>query len=142
MPTDSPPPSWQEDPVYQHGRREAIFVLSVWACCFVYTVSYSYLYGYVVHVPDPASTGPSPADLVGPLEAWNRDPASVTYPWGLGIPDWVFYGVVLPWCVCFVLSLWYVFAFFVEDDLGEEWEEPAGEAVDDAVPRVGGETAP
>ena len=49
----------------------------------------------------------------------TRDPASLTYPLGLGIPDWVFYGIALPWAVCVLLSFWYGLFYFSEDDLSE-----------------------
>lgn len=109
----------QVDPVYRNSLREAKFILGLWACCFVYTVTFCYSYGYLVHEPLLSSFGPAVTDLFGPLESLNRIPESVTYPLGLGIPDWVFYGVVLPWIICIVLTFWYGFYFFVDDDLSE-----------------------
>ena len=73
----------------------------------------------MVHEPLPSSTGPAVTHVLGPLESFNRDPESVTFPLGLGIPDWVFYGILLPWIVCIVLSFWYGLFFFAEDDLSE-----------------------
>ena len=120
----------EEDPIYRHSVREARFILGLWTCCFFYTVIYCYLNGYITHeaMPEDASAGPSIGNLVGPLEKFNRDPATVTYPLGLGIPDWVFYGVALPWVVCIVLSFWFCLAIFVEDDLTED-----AQATDDEV---------
>ncbi len=113
-----------EDPLYRHALREARFVLGLWTCCFFYTVTYCYLYGYMTHEPLPASdtTGQAIGKLVGPLDSFNRDPDSVSYPLGLGIPDWVFYGVALPWVVCIVLSVWFCLVIFVEDDLSSGTE--------------------
>lgn len=44
--------------------------------------------------------------------AYNRSADDLTYLFGM--PDWVFWGVVVPWGVCLVLSLW--FSWFMEDD--------------------------
>ncbi len=126
--TESPPDgggTLVEDPLYRHSLREARFVLGLWTCCFLYTVSYCYLYGYLTHEPMPASaaTGPAIGNLVGPLESFNRDPDSISYPLGLGIPDWVFYGVALPWVICIVLSVWFCLVIFVEDDLSSGTEQ-------------------
>jgi hypothetical protein len=117
---DSPPQdrdATQEDPVYRSSLREAKWILGLWTCCFFYTITYCYLNGYMSHPPLPSSTGPAVTHLAGPLESFNRDPASVSYPLGLGIPDWVFYGVALPWVICIVFSVWFCLAVFVEDDL-------------------------
>ena len=107
------------DPVYVHSRREAIFIFSIWVVFCVYTCAFCYLYGYLSHEPLPTSTGPAIGQIVGPLESFNRDPESLSFPLNLGIPDWVFYGIFLPWLVCIALSIWYGLFFFVEDDLGE-----------------------
>lgn len=104
--------------MYLHGLREARFILGVWVCCLVWTVGYSYLFGYRSHEPDPNSAGPSVADMVGPLESFNREPDSLTYPLGLGIPDWIFYGIAVPWCICIGLTFFYALVLFADDDLG------------------------
>ena len=119
---DSPaeePRALEIDPTYRNSLREAKFILGLWAVCFVYTTGYGYLNGYLVHQPLPSSTGPGITELFGPLESFNRDPESVTYPLGLGIPDWIFYGVAVPWVICIVLSFWYGLFMFAEDDLSE-----------------------
>jgi hypothetical protein len=91
----SPPP---DDPVFLHSRREAIVILIVWTVCMAWTVPYCYVNGYTA--PE------SPADL-----------ATV-----LGMPAWVFWGVLVPWVVSglvtIVLCLW----FIQDDDLGETGE--------------------
>ncbi len=110
---------WHDDPIYHNALREAKFITFLWTCCFFYTVIYCYLYGYLTHESLPSSTGPAVGQVVGLLESFNRDPQSVSYPLGLGIPDWVFYGVVLPWGVCVVISVWYCLVMFVEDDLSD-----------------------
>ncbi len=123
-----PDGNYQEDPIYRNSLREARMILILWACCMVYTVAYCYLFGFMSHEPLPTATGPAIGELVGPLEAFNRDPDSVTYPLGLGIPDWIFYGVALPWVVCTVLSFVYGLFIFAEDDLSDESEKEETEA--------------
>lgn len=120
-----PADGWEEDHIYRNSLREARFILGLWTCCFLYTVSYCYLFGYLSHEPLPSATGSAVGSWFGPLEAWNRDPDSVTYPLGLGIPDWVFYGIAIPWVVCVVLSFWYGLFMFSEDDLSAvDGEQP------------------
>ena len=111
-----------EDPIYRHCLREARFIFCVWSICFVYTVTYCYFNGYLSHEPLPTSTGPGVGTLLGPLTQFDRDPASLEYPLGLGIPDWVFYGIVLPWLAAGIVSIWFCFFFFVEDDLSDTSE--------------------
>jgi hypothetical protein len=40
------------------------------------------------------------------------------------MPDWVFWSVVLPWGLCFLLSIWFCFWYMADDDLGQDVEEP------------------
>jgi hypothetical protein len=86
-----------EDPVLRNARREALLVVGIWLTAVVYSLSVCYRFGY------------------------GRDAATLTYV--LGFPDWIFWGVVLPWCVCTALS--FVLSSFVitDDDLGEELPE-------------------
>ena len=128
-PTESGGPL--EDSLYRHSLREAIFILSVWASCLVYTVTYCYLNGFAVHESPAGATGPSVAGLVGSLEAYDRDAASLTTPLGLGIPDWVFYGIVIPWLLCIAVTVVFCTFFFAEDDLGEVGREPAAREASD-----------
>src|ERR1043166_255807 len=96
-----------EDPVLTSSRREALLVLAIWLAACVYSISVCYKLGY------------------------GRDAATLTYVFGF--PDWIFFGVVVPWPVCSVLS--FVLSYFVmrDDYLGEEQSEeqiirPATEA--------------
>jgi hypothetical protein len=97
----------REDPVLISARREALLVFAIWLAACVYSISVCYKLGY------------------------GRDAATLTYVFGF--PDWIFFGVVVPWTVCTVLS--FVLSYFVirDDDLGEEQSEeqiirPATEA--------------
>ena len=107
-----------DDPVYSQARREAGLVLTLWACCFLYTVPFCYLTGYLTHASPTPSFGPSVDQLSSSLDGWDRNPDSLTTPLGLGIPDWVFYGVALPWVGCIIITFWFCLFYFREDDLG------------------------
>ena len=98
------------DPVYKSSFRESIWILGIWAACFLYTVIYCYLNGYLTHEPHLNSTGPAIGSLVGKLESFNRLPASLTTPLGLGIPDWVFYGIFCPSAVAIIITI--IFCLF------------------------------
>ena len=69
----------------------------IWLTACVYSISVCYSQGY------------------------NRDASTLTYV--LGFPDWIFWGVVVPWSVCTGLCL--ILAYFVitDEDLGEEQVE-------------------
>ena len=60
-------------------------MFGIWLVACVYTVGVCYRFGY------------------------GRDVATLTYV--LGFPDWIFWGVVVPWTVCTVLC--FVIAYFV-----------------------------
>jgi len=111
-----------EDAVYRHTLREAKIILSLWGIALVYTCTYCYLHGYDSHPSDPATVGPAVSSWFGPLKSFDRDPANLTTPMGSGIPDWVFYGVVLPWIACIVVTFWFCLFVFSEDELGSEQE--------------------
>ena len=116
----SAPEDLELDPVYLHTRREATFILILWICCFCYTTTYCYLNGYLSHEAHRNSTGPAIGTMLGDLESMNRDPESLSTPLGLGIPDWVFYGIVIPWALCILITFWFCFFYYVEDDLEAE----------------------
>ena len=91
-----------DHPLVQHGRREALFVLLVWFATMVYTVSYCWRHGN------------------------GRTLENLTFV--LGFPDWIFWGVVLPWFVCLAISTWFAFWGLSDDPLGDEAaEEPLHE---------------
>lgn len=92
-----PSPAELDDPVYRHTRREALLILGLWITAMVYTLTVCYVWGY------------------------GRDPATLTHVWG--IPDWVFYGIFVPWAVCDLVTIFYCFFFAAEDDLSSRHEE-------------------
>jgi hypothetical protein len=63
--------------------------------------------------------GTSVGELAGRLHALDRDPQTLSTPLGLGIPDWVFYGLIVPWLVCIAITFWFCLFYFADDDLGE-----------------------
>ena len=112
----SPPP-------LKFARREAVFVLSLWLFTLLYTVGYCYLFGYVKHTPPPRVLG-----FTIDLSRFDRSPADLHLIFG--VPDWMFWGVLAPWFVCWVLTTWFSFFFFKDEDLGEDLfgiEEQLGE---------------
>ena len=58
------------------------------------------------------------------LRGYGRDAADIRLV--LGMPDWVFWGVLVPWVVCLVFSVWFCFRFMADDDLGRDPDEGPG----------------
>ncbi len=98
---------------FRNARREAIFVLCIWFLALVWTVGYCYLFGYR-HAPD--------SWLVrnGVVEA----SASGRMPTHLGLPSWVFWGIVVPAGCCSVITLLLGLFGMKDDAMGEEQEGP------------------
>jgi hypothetical protein len=88
-----------DDPVLHSARREAIVVFITWVCAFAWTVTVCYLRGY------------------------NRKLEDVSFV--LGFPDWVFWGIIVPWAACFALSYWFSYFFMTDADLGTDPDEAA-----------------
>lgn len=86
-----------EDPLLHSARREALVVLGVWLAACVYTIGYCYVRGY------------------------GRDPETLSLV--LGFPDWVFWGIVIPWGASTAVSIWFAMSFMSDEDLGPEPEE-------------------
>jgi hypothetical protein len=96
----------QEDPVLRSSRREALVVLGVWLGALAWTVGYCVRHGY------------------------GRAADDLTFV--LGFPDWVFWGIVLPWLVCTAIAIVFAFGFMRDDPLGDEVEESDADADADA----------
>lgn len=95
------------------ARREAILCGIVFVVALVATITTSVRMGY--------------GDPNTPLE------------FVLGFPSWVFYGVIVPWAVCTLISGLFSFVIMKDHDLGEAADAPRpGE---DAVAAFEGETA-
>src|SRR5436305_13491236 len=93
MPTP-PEPAGKEQRLLRHARREGLVIMAVWALCLAWSVGSASVLGY------------------------GRDPADITLI--LGMPDWVFWSVVLPWGLCLVFSIWLCFFFMADHDLGHD----------------------
>jgi len=92
-----------EDPVVRAARREAAFTAVLWLAAMGYTISYCYLNGYGRNLDD--------------------------VKFVLWFPDWVFWGIVVPWLACVVVSTIFAFGFMGKEPLGAD----RGEA-DPALP--------
>ena len=91
-----PRPPDKEQQLLRHARRESRLIMVVWAVALVWSVSVAYLLGY---------DQDRPVQLI------------------LGMPDWVFWAIVLPWGVILIFSAWFCFGFMADDDLGHDPEE-------------------
>jgi Protein of unknown function (DUF997) len=87
-------PRQSEDPVLVNGRREALIVFATWICAMAYTIGYCLIHGYGRKVED------------------------LQYVWGF--PDWVFWGIVVPWAVCIAFSCVFASIWMRDEDLGED----------------------
>jgi hypothetical protein len=86
--------------VLRSSRREAVFVMSLWTLACAYTVGYAALFAYRVD--------PNPTLIIG-------------------MPAWVFWGVLTPWAVCTLLTCWYALFVIRDEDLGEDAAGEQGE---------------
>ena len=82
-----------EHPLLKSARREAVIALAIWFMTMCYSVGYCSLHGY------------------------GRSAESLTYV--LGFPDWVFWGLVLPWGICTIVSSAFAMFIMKDEDLGE-----------------------
>lgn len=86
-----------EDPVLVSSRREAWITVAIWAVACVWSLTVCYRHGY------------------------ERDAATLTYI--LGFPDWIFWGVIVPWTVCTLICFVMAYGVIRDEELGEEQEE-------------------
>ena len=84
-----------EDPLVRSSRREAILVLVIWAAALGFSVWYCKTFGY-------------------------DSTRELTFV--LGIPKWVFVGVLIPWLVCTAAGVLFANVFMRDDPLGSERE--------------------
>lgn len=86
--------SCRPDPLVSSSRREALFAVGLWCAAAAYTVGYCAAFGY------------------------GRAADELTFV--LGMPAWVFWGIVAPWSLCTLASIWFAMRFMRDDPLGEE----------------------
>jgi hypothetical protein len=84
----------QENALVRTARQEAWLVAGLWISALIWSVGYSYLNGYGA----------------------TTDKLQFT----LGFPSWIFWGVVAPWVLCAVLSLFITRALMTDEELGGE----------------------
>lgn len=93
-----------EDTLVRHARREAAAALTMWLVAMLYSVSYCYAFGY------------------------GRTVDSLSFV--LWFPDWVFWGIIVPWGICALGSLVFAFRFMGDEPLGEEIDADPAERVE------------
>ena len=79
----------------------------MWVIAMIYTVGYCYLNGY------------------------GRSAESLSFV--LWFPDWVFWGIILPWSICILASVAFAFRFMGDEPLGEEVDSEEPPASDGEV---------
>ena len=89
-----------DDPVLRSARREALVVLVVWLVAMGYVVGYCAMHGY------------------------DRTEADLKFV--LGFPDWIFWGIVVPWTICVFFSFYFGATFMRDEDLGADSGDDAG----------------
>ena len=87
----------KEQQLLANARREALIIMAVWLIALIWSVASGYLLGY------------------------HREPNQVRLLFGM--PQWVFWSVVLPWGICLVFSFWFCFKHMADDDLGCDPDE-------------------
>ena len=87
------------DPVLRNARREAILIVTIWLAAAAHCCMVSYLLGYS-----------TPERPLGPADLH----------FVFGIPGWVFWGYLIPWLVCGILTVVVAGFVMVDDDLGSD----------------------
>lgn len=126
------------DPTFVHARREAWLILFIFAIFAAYTLSVSHW------LSPPTTIGVAERKLLGesnltiPNESKataqvatdsnspNRSfalPSGAVSPKSIatigGIPNWAFFGIVLPWIAAIAVTGWFCFVRMSDDPLGE-----------------------
>jgi hypothetical protein len=94
--------SGKEQTLLRNARREGLLIMVVWGVALIWSVASAYFWGY----------------------RENRHPDLIAYI--LGMPDWVFWSVALPWCLCLAFTVWFCFGYMADDDLGQDPDEGSG----------------
>jgi hypothetical protein len=90
----------KEQQLLRHARREGLLIMALWGLCLIWSMTFGYLMGD------------------------RRSPGDMSLI--LGIPDWIFWSVVLPWGLCLAFSIWFCFRYMADDDLGQDQPEGTG----------------
>ena len=95
------------DPVFLNSRREAWVILGCWFVALLWALPCSYFMGYG------KSVDPDAMETI------------------LGMPEWVFWGIAMPWLAADVFTAWFCFCYMANDDIGQAEDEmpaPSDEA--------------
>ncbi len=79
------------EPVFLNARREALVTLFIWIVGLTWTVGYCFLTGYNVPAEQMKAT--------------------------LGIPNWIFWGVLVPWVLIILFTIWFGLFYIADDEL-------------------------
>ena len=143
-----------DDPVLRSARREMIVTFLIAAVALSWSVGYSYVNGYLADphavelvglkeakeqsrprlVPAMGLGKAGPAERVSipstPAVVQVRDKQTGqivrTVRLTLGFPDWIVWGVIVPWSICICISFVFGAIFMRDDDLGEDQVEEGG----------------
>jgi hypothetical protein len=96
---------------FRNSLGEFRFVSVCWFCAFLWTLSFCYLRGY----QHPADSWLVQIGLAEPRTSGN-------FRLVLGMPDWIVWGIMLPWIICSVITVLYGLYGMKDDDLGIEAE--------------------
>jgi len=99
--------------LYQSARREAAITILVWFVALLWTLGYCYLRGYE-----------HPADSWLVTSGWATPPGKPVKT-VLGVPEWIFYGIVVPWLVCTAFTVLFGLFGIRDDELGAAPDEEA-----------------
>ena len=86
------------DPVFLHSRREALIIFCLWLTALLWAVPFCY------------------------FNEFGRPVDPETFSTVLGIPTWLFWGIVVPWLLADIFTIWFCFFYMKDDDLGEVHE--------------------
>ncbi len=89
----------REDPILVSSRREAMIVAGLWIVAMIYSVLFSWYYGY-------------------PRSFEDVKVEEVKFVWG--IPFWAFWGVFVPWISCSIISILFGLVCMKDEPLGED----------------------
>lgn len=110
--TESPsnPETDSYDPAFLHARREALIVLAVWIVGLMWTVGYCLATGY------------------------NVPPEQIRTT--LGMPNWIFWGVLIPWILIIVFSIWFGLFFIADEKYLQKQNKSEQEHLQPSQPRM------
>lgn len=100
---------YEPDPVFVNSLRETVVIISLFLLFLLWTVAVSFYLG-------------------AEQTFLSQDGKPLSLVWGM--PNWVFYGIFLPWMIVNLIGIWFCFGFMKNDDLGEANDEPTSDAAD------------